>query len=201
MRSGSPDRINRAGLAADRWVTWWRSGGDLAGTEDVGRWRPEHWPAVAPTTVRSAGQQAPCPARHPPHAGPSRPKPNTGRYEREKALAFQAANCPKSSPHPAEMSGQLRSFSQAPPRPRKAAHLAGFICPHCPHSKTVCPQCKWGQISSMVTTTYKRFCSLSPLSPRKKNDPPKETAESEVHPAPWCPHFRGHFAHLAAIRW
>jgi hypothetical protein len=85
--------------------------------------------------------------------------------------------------------------------PRKSAHCAGFICPHCPHSKTVCPQCNWGRISSMVTTTYARFCGLSPLSPRKKNDPPKETAKSEAHTVPWCPHFRGHFAHLVAIGW
>jgi hypothetical protein len=36
----------------------------------------------------------------------------------------------------------------------------------------------------MVTTTYKRFCDLSPLSPLKKNDSRKETAKSEANPAP-----------------
>jgi hypothetical protein len=81
---------------------------------------------------------------------------------------------------------------------RKVAHLAGFICPHCPHLKTVFPQSKWGQNSSMVTGTYAGFSGLSPLSPRKKNNPPKETGASGPHPAPWCPHFRGHSACLVA---
>jgi hypothetical protein len=40
----------RAGLAADRWVTWWRSAGDLVGSEAVGWWCPGCWPAVAPNT-------------------------------------------------------------------------------------------------------------------------------------------------------
>jgi hypothetical protein len=81
---------------------------------------------------------------------------------------------------------------------RKAAHLAGFICPHCPHSKGVCPQSKWGQNSSMVTGTYAGFSGLSPLSPRKKNDSRKKAGASRPHPATWCPHFRGHLACLVA---
>jgi hypothetical protein len=74
---------------------------------------------------------------------------------------------------------------------RKSAHLAGFNCSHCSHLKTVCSHTQWEQNSSMLTTTYARFWGLFPLFPRKKNDPPKETAKSEAHPVPWRPTFCG----------
>ena len=83
---------------------------------------------------------------------------------------------------------------------RKSAHLAGQKCSHCSHSKQVCSHTQWEQNSSMLTTTYARFWGLFPLFPRKKNDSWKETAESEVHPAPWCPTFTA-FVYLLAIRW
>ena len=61
-------------------------------------------------------------------------------------------------------------------------------CPHCPQSKTICPQSFWGQIYSMVTTTYKRFCDLPPLPPLFFVDTPKEStpkARQSPHRG-WC---------------
>jgi hypothetical protein len=105
--------------------------------------------------------------------------------------AGQRAPCPAQRPPP----------DRCPQRDRrKAAHLAGFSCTHCPQSKQVCPQCKWGQNSSMVTTTYARFSGLSPLSPQKKNDSRKKTRGIGPHPVPWCPHFWGYIGARVASR-
>ncbi len=48
-------------------------------------------------------------------------------------------------------------------------------CPQCPQSKTICPQSFWGQIFSMLTMTYERFCDLPPVPPVFYVDTPKKT--------------------------